>query len=98
MVVPGDGRIVHRNAGPPDGVPVHVRLTSEAAHAGVAVDMPLVQQVQWRRTSSHRQPRFESVRGCRPQALDELTAEADRRGATRGRRLAAPAEGAMDRV
>ena len=40
----GDGRFDFEEAGPPNGVPVVVRLKSKGSHTGVAVDMPLVEE------------------------------------------------------
>lgn len=36
---PGDGRFAFSSAGPPEGVPVALRIVSDASHSGVAVDL-----------------------------------------------------------
>ena len=41
---PGDGRFIFATAGPPEGVPVALRLKSEASHTGVAVDLPKIEE------------------------------------------------------
>ena len=37
--MPGDGRFDVATAGPPKGVPVLLRLSSDASHTGVATDV-----------------------------------------------------------
>ena len=41
---PGDGRFIFATAGPPEGVPVALRLKSEASHTGIAVDLPKIEE------------------------------------------------------